>query len=57
MKAYDLVLLFLQKKVFSALGVAHGMGTPFLHNLGQKIVIFRGFSKFFLKLLDSNQSY
>ena len=25
------------------------MGTPFLHKLGQKIVIFRGFSNFFFK--------
>ena len=30
------------------------MGTPFLHKLGQKIVIFRGFSKMFSEVLDSN---
>ena len=33
------------------------LGTPFLHNLGQKMVIFRGFSKVFLELLNSNQIY
>ena len=55
MKAYDLVLLFRQKKLFCVLGVAQG--TPFLHKLGQKMVMFRGFSKFFLELLDSNQCY
>ena len=33
------------------------MGTTFLNKLGKKMVIFRGFSKIFLELLDSNQSY
>ena len=30
------------------------METAFLHKLGQKVVIFRGFSKFFSELLDSS---
>ena len=49
MKAYNLVLLFLQKIVF-VLGVH--MVTPLLWKLGQNF--FRGFSTFFSKLLDSN---
>ena len=32
------------------------MGTPYLHKLGQKIVIFRGFSKFFSELPTGFQS-
>ena len=55
MKAYDLVLLFPQKKMFSALGVARG--NPIFAQVQPKMVIFRGFSNFFLELLDSNQSY
>ena len=34
MKAYDLVLLFLQKKLFSALGVARG--DPIFAQVGPK---------------------
>ena len=34
MKAYDLVLLFLQKKLFSVLGVAHG--DPIFAQVGPK---------------------
>ena len=55
MKAYDLFLLFLQKNLFFALGVA--LGDPIFAQVGPKMVIFRGFSKVFLELLDSNQSY
>ena len=46
MKAYDLVLLFLKKMIF-VLGMIYIERTPFLHKLGWKRVIFRGFSKFF----------
>ena len=35
-----------KKKFFFVLGLVHG--TTFLHKLGQKLKIFRGFSKFFL---------
>ena len=49
MKAYDLVLLFLQKKNCFLFWV-WPIGTPFLHKLGQKIVIFKGFSNFFSEL-------
>ena len=53
LKAYELVLLFLKKKkVF--LFWAWPMGTPFVQKLGQKMVIFRGFSKYFSQLWDSN---
>ena len=52
LKAYDLLLLFLKKKLF--LFWAWLMGTPFLHKLGQKIVIFKGFNNFFSELVDSN---
>ena len=53
MKAFDLVLLFLKKKIVLCFG--HGpWGPHFLHKLGQKMVIFRGFSKMFLELLDVN---
>ena len=55
MKAYDLFLLFLQKKLFFTLGVA--LGDPIFAQVGPKMVIFRGFGKVFLELLDSNQSY
>ena len=33
------------------------MRIPVLHQLGQKIVIFRGFSNFFSELLDSNLNF
>ena len=32
----------------------NSMGTPFLQKLGQKMVIFSGFSKKILELLDFN---
>ena len=46
-KAYDLVLLFLKKKLF--LFWVWPVGTCFLHKLGQKMVICRGFSKKFFR--------
>ena len=42
-----------EKKIVFCLGRG-SWGTPFLHKLGRKIVIFRGFSKKFSELLDSN---
>ena len=41
LKAYDVVLLFLQKKLIFVLGVPHG--DPILQKLGQKIAIFKRF--------------
>ena len=47
-----MVLLSLQKKKKSFLFWVWPIGTTFLHKLGQKLVIFRGFSNFFFSELD-----
>ena len=51
LKAQDLVL-FLKKKMFFYLGVAHG--DPIFAQVGPKKINFRGFSKIFSELLGSN---
>ena len=51
----DLLLLFLQKKLFFILGMAHA--DPFVVQIGPQKAISRGFTKFFSELLDCNRSY
>ena len=45
LKAYDLVLLFLQKKLFFILGVAHGV--PIIVGVGPKNCYFWVLAHFF----------
>ena len=43
----DLLLLFLQKKLFLILGMAHA--DPFVVQIGPQKAIFRGFTNFFFQ--------
>ena len=55
LKADDLLLLFLPKKMFLLLGVANN--DPLFVQIGPKKQFLKGFTNFFSELMDCSTSY